>query len=131
MSAQFAGGTFLNKSYPRNQQERTAVARADTGHFVVRVRGPEIKNGSDAKQGYHQLCDHRLDSHADLSAGDHIADNSSDGIQGDKVRIQQTRVRRSARCFTLFVVPTAYTFLAKRHSLANDEPVVVLPRAAE
>jgi multidrug efflux pump len=33
--------------------------------------------------------------------------------------------------FTLFVVPTAYTLLAKRHSLANDEPVVVLPRAAE
>ena len=33
--------------------------------------------------------------------------------------------------FTLFVVPTAYTLLAKRHSLENDEPVVVLPRAAE
>jgi len=33
--------------------------------------------------------------------------------------------------FTLFVVPTAYTLLAKRHPLANDEPVVALPRAAE
>lgn len=33
--------------------------------------------------------------------------------------------------FTLFVVPTAYTLLAKQHSHANDEPVAALPRAAE
>jgi multidrug efflux pump len=33
--------------------------------------------------------------------------------------------------FTLFVVPTAYTLLAKKHSQAIEEPAVVLPRAAE
>jgi multidrug efflux pump len=32
---------------------------------------------------------------------------------------------------TLFVVPTAYTLLARRRSVAIDEPAITVPRAAE